>query len=549
MMKAQDTGDRYTPVDFSKIKVGAKTLDDAVLNLGQLRKINPSMASKQNVLMAIARGDIDKLRQISNFFYRTSGIYMRLCKYMANLYKYDWFITPYIQGCQGLIKDPDQDIYAPEQIKSRKKSFNSFFKILDYYENIHIKALCNQIALKVLRNGVYYGYLIPQSDTMAIQQLHPRYCRSRMKVNNEPVVEFKMSWFDDMYPDRERRDQVLKLYPKDFKRGYGLYHAGKLPPAFPGDDAGWYMLDPEYSVKFNLNEQDYPVFVSVIPAIIDLDQAQDLDRKKMAQQLIKIIIQRMPLDKNGDLVFDVDEAQELHNNAVQMLKRAIGIDVLTTFADVDVADMADKSTTTSMDELQKVERGVYLQAGTAEALFNSDGNLALTNSILNDESSMYTLVCKFEALLNRIYGLEFKKNKHFYCRVQILPTTIYNYKEVAKLYVDQAKMGYSKMLPAVALGQSQSSILANMFFENDILDLVSSMVPPLTSNTMNSDALVTRKQNQNNQQQSQSQSQPQQQKQSNQGGGKIDKEEKSVGRPQKPDEQKSDKTIANRQAM
>jgi len=117
---------------------------------------------------------------------------------------------------------------------------------------------------------------------------------------------------------------------------------------------------------------------------------------------------------------------------------------------------------------------------------------------------MYTLVCKFEALLNRIYGLEFKKNKHFYCRVQILPTTIYNYKEVAKLYVDQAKMGYSKMLPAVALGQSQSSILANMFFENDILDLVSSMVPPLTSNTMNSDALVVRKQNQNNQQQSQS---------------------------------------------
>ena len=160
MMKAQDTGDRYTPVDFSKIKVGAKTLDDAVLNLGQLRKINPSMASKQNVLMAIARGDIDKLRQISNFFYRTSGIYMRLCKYMANLYKYDWFITPYIQGCQGLIKVPDQDIYALEQIKSRKQRLNSFFKILDYYENIHIKALCKSIALKFLHHIVFNGYFI-----------------------------------------------------------------------------------------------------------------------------------------------------------------------------------------------------------------------------------------------------------------------------------------------------------------------------------------------------------------------------------------------------
>jgi hypothetical protein len=28
----------------------------------------------------------------------------------------------------------------------------------------------------------------------------------------------------------------------------------------------------------------------------------------MQQQLLKIIIQKMPIDKNGDLVFDVDEA-------------------------------------------------------------------------------------------------------------------------------------------------------------------------------------------------------------------------------------------------
>jgi len=29
----------------------------------------------------------------------------------------------------------------------------------------------------------------------------------------------------------------------------------------------------------------------------------------MQQQLLKIIIQKMPIDKNGDLVFDVDEAK------------------------------------------------------------------------------------------------------------------------------------------------------------------------------------------------------------------------------------------------
>jgi len=50
-------------------------------------------------------GDINKMRDISNFFYRTSGIYSRLCRYMAYLYKYDWFIAPYISNCEGLIEN------------------------------------------------------------------------------------------------------------------------------------------------------------------------------------------------------------------------------------------------------------------------------------------------------------------------------------------------------------------------------------------------------------------------------------------------------------
>lgn len=89
----------------------------------------------------------------------------------------------------------------------------------------------------------------------------------------------------------------------------------------------------------------------------------------------------MPRDKNGDLIFDVEEAQDLHNNAVTMLKRAIGIDVLTTFADVEALDMSDKNTTTTSDDLEKVERTVYNALGISQNLFNTDGNLALDKSV------------------------------------------------------------------------------------------------------------------------------------------------------------------------
>ena len=90
-------------------------------------------------------------------------------------------------------------------------------------------------------------------------------------------------------------------------------------------------------------------------------------------------------------------------------------------------------------------------------------------------------------------------------------------------------MGYTKMLPQVALGQTQSSILANAYFENDILDLVRVFIPPLTSNTMNAEALQNRGSVSGKQQS---------------GTG-----QEGAGRPEKEDSQKSDKTIQNKESM
>lgn len=314
---------------------------------------------------------------------------------------------------------------------------------------------------------------------------------------------------------------MLNLFPEEFKKGYVLYKEGKLPPQFSGDTQGWYLLNTNYAIKFNINGEDFPAFASVIPAIIDLDSAQELDRKKMAQKLLKIIIQKMPVDKNGDLVFDVDEAQQLHNNAVRMLGKAIGIDVLTTFADVDVADMGDNSNTNTVDDLEKAERTVYNEAGVSQMQFNTSGNLALEKSILNDEAAMYNLLVQFESFLNMIIDKFNKNPKKYYYRVQLLTTTIYNYKEMAKLYKEQTQLGYSKMLPQIALGQSQSSILANAYFENDLLDLVNVFVPPLMSSTMNAEAIAAA----------------------------TERGNKEGGRPEKPDDEKSEKTIQNQESQ
>ena len=504
----------FTPVDFAKIKIGAKTIEDAVLELGNYQKIDTRLTKKETILKSIHDNNNAELREISRFYFETSGIYSRLCKYMAYMYRYDWMVTPYINEDKSSNKDEDT-------------ALQDFYKILLYLDNSDLKRLFGKIALKVVRDGCYYGYIIQKEKRISVQELPVNYCRSRFEIDNRPVVEFNMKYFDLTFKDSKQKERMLKLFGSDFIKGYKLYKEGKLLPQFVGDSEGWYVLEPGNAIKFNVNGEDSPMFMAVIPAIIDLDEAKDLDKRKMAQELLKIIIQKMPLDKNGDLIFDVDEARDLHNNAVRMLKKAIGIDVLTTFADVEVADMSDNRSTAASDDLERVERAVYNEAGVSQMQFNTDGNIALEKSILNDAASFYDLILQFQAFINNIIEKYNKKPKKYYYRAQILMTTIYNYQDMAKLYKEQMQVGFSKMLPQIALGQAQSTILANAYFENEILDLVNVFIPPMMSSTMNSDVL-NRLNNQN----------------------KENKNSESTGgRPEKADDEKSEKTIMNKESQ
>ena len=431
---------------------------------------------------------------------------------MAYLYRYDWMVTPHIA------EDKKEDV------KVREKVIKGFREVLTFLENFQIKKVFGEIALKVVRNGCYYGYLIRESGKAAqLQELPIKYCRTRYNVNEIPAIEFNMKYFDDAFRDPDYRLRILKLFPAEFKKGYMLYKQGKLKPDYAGDINGWYLLELGSAVKFNIGDSDIPLMIAVIPALIDLNNAQDLDRQRMKQQLMKIIIQKFPFDKNGDPLLDMDEMTEMHRNAMMMVGQAIGVDVFSTFADVDVEDIADsKAASAATDDLERIERAVFNEAGISQMQFNTDGNIALEKSILNDEATMYNLLLKFESFLNVLIK-PFNNNKNFSCRVQLLTTTIYNYKDLTKIYKEQTQLGYSKMLPQIAVGQTQGSILDNAYFENEVLDLVNVFIPPVSSNVMNSDILAKK------------------------GGGNSDAGES--GRPEKPDDEKSEKTIKNKEAQ
>lgn len=413
---------------------------------------------------------------MSNYFYRTNGIYQRACDYLANLYRYDWYIAPQIFSSDGI---------------SRENISKDFIKISNYLDNSQIKKTCSDIALKVIKNGAYYGYKVPMANRLIIQELPCEYCRSRFfDKQGNPVVEFNMKFFNEKFPDIKYRQKILKLFPKDFQHGYMLYMTCKLPEdCLSRWKDGWYTLDTSSAIKFSFGNDGAPILASTIPYILDLDVAQEVDRLKQMQQLSKILIQKLPLDKNGDLIFDVDEAKDIHDNAVKMVSNVIGADVMTTFAEVDAIDMSDTSSSTRTDDLERVERAVYNNMGLSRNLFNADGNIALSTSILDDEATMRTLLLQFGAFFDAITVEKNTNQKKCCFRFCMLETTQYNYKELSKLYKDQTQLGFSKVLPQIALGHSQSMILNTAYFENEILQLSKIMIPPMSSATMNAESL------------------------------------------------------------
>ena len=107
--------------DFSKTRVGVKTLEDAVLELGNFAKnVNNSWTNKFAIMKAMGEANIEELRAISNYFYRTNGIYQKVCNYFATMYRYDWHIEP--------------EIFNVDENK-KKTVLKDFSKILNYLDN------------------------------------------------------------------------------------------------------------------------------------------------------------------------------------------------------------------------------------------------------------------------------------------------------------------------------------------------------------------------------------------------------------------------------
>lgn len=378
-----------------------------------------------------------------------------------------------------------------------------------------------------LKNGIFNGILRTYEDQVVVQDLPLEWCRTRFKeFNGLNLLEFNVQYFNSI-ADVEYRELILKTFPEVIQNGWRTWSKNTkendpwIP--VPAVDGG---------ICFCFVEDLTPPLLPSIKDLKELDDATKREEKRDTNELYKLLIQRMPVDSQGELVFELDEVADIHASVASMLSDIDTVDVLTTFGETSLESLQDSSAASqSADRIKKYKENAWDGLGRSRILFNPDGSSALAYMIKKDESYMIQYLNQYEA------WLRFNINEKFARRgvnfdFDILPTTVFNRADLQQTYFRGAQYGYSKMAAGVAMGIKQLDQLSLMNFENDMLKMSEKMIPLQSSYTTSGNIIANEEKNKNSGEKGNTQVQ-------------VKNINNEGGRPELPDEQKSEKTQAN----
>ena len=435
----------------------------------------------------ITSGSLAEQQALSrNFFYK-DGYYKQIIIHYATLLKYAGLLIPNPSLGKKL---------STSHISKR------YYNALDYVEKMNLPVFLTDCATRALIDGCYYGVIVQlDKQNFSVLDLPSGYCQTRYKdLNGDDLIEFDVSYFNSIV-DLTAKEQALASYPKFIRDAYKKWQKQK-------SSNSWVIIPSDIGICFPFFD-GRPLFLSVIPASLEYDDAIQTERERDAEEIRKILVQKIPHLQDGRLLFEPDEAAEMHAGAVGMLKGNKNISVLTTYADVDAVVSKTTGESTSKT-LEQIEKNIYAQAGVSGQIFSSTGSSTLDASIKNDIALMMYLANKFSRFItnsiNRIYG-----NTNITFKYQILPVSIHNMDKFVDQSFKLSGSGYSYLLPVVALGLSQRDIVNLKELENDVLKLGEKLIPLSSSYTQSSD--------------------------------------NSTGRPKLDDSEKAEKTIKNEESL
>jgi len=179
-------------------------------------------------------------------------------------------------------------------------------------------------------------------------------------------------------------------------------------------------------VTFCFAEDQTPLLIASIPDLYKLGDAVGREEKRDENELYKLLIQRMPMDNDGHLAFELDEVAEMHAGVASMLRDLDTVDVLTTFGETTLENLQDSTAASqSADRIAKYSNNAWDSIGSSELLFNANNSSSLDYVIKRLEGLMKLYLNKYSTWIKFLLNSRFSRTGLTF-NFEILPTTRFN---------------------------------------------------------------------------------------------------------------------------
>ena len=415
--------------------------------------------TEEEVKKIIESGSIFEQQALSRNYFNKDGFYKQLVLHYATLLKYIGILVP----------NP-----TPGKSLSTSHISKKYFQAMDFVDKMNLQNVLVDWAQKILINGCYYGILVNNDKlNFCVLDLPIAYCTTRFKdFAGNDIIEFDVSYFNSI-SDEKMKKAALAAYPDFIVKAYRRWDKGKLTNK-------WVVIPSDLGICFPMFD-GRPYFINVIPSIIQYGESVETEQERDKEEIRKVIVQKIPHLNDGRLLFEPDEAVEIHSGAVGMVRNNKNTSVLTTYADVD-AIVSKASSESASTVLENMQQNIYSQAGISGEIFAATGGNTTETSLNFDTAVMMTLANKFAKFVTNVINSTFA-NSNINFKYTILPITHYNETKYIDNSYKLATAGYSLIIPALAQGLTQRDLVNVKDLENDVLKLTEKLIPPQTAFT------------------------------------------------------------------
>lgn len=393
------------------------------------------------------------LRGISRELHSIDPNYLKIISYFKDMFHTRYIVIPTTENADDEINPED------------------YQNLMGIVDGIALETLVPQILEALYIDGIVGVYFdFDESSSALLGTILPasRVRSSFQTMFGTHVVEFDFAFFDGYA--RDQVDEVLSTFPEEFAAKYN---------EVKDKQSKWAILDPTRAAAIKMNSLATPPFISALAGILEFKKTRENELEKGANELKKLLINEIPLDNNGNPIFDLKEIRDL-TRAMRSVIKNRDVDIVTAFGKTSMHSLQEEGRAENKRITQAFST-IYSASGVNPAIFSGLTDGAIEASREADKSFVWNAYKEIELILNLVVS-NLLPSSNLQARFQFLPITMHGESEAVKIYREGAAFGIGKLDAIVAAGIRQSDITRRSKLEA-FLDLENILIPLQSSHT------------------------------------------------------------------